>query len=175
LQTTRRSAAFIELSKDPRQGPKTVVSYRCEWCKREKRPGRSWILALAAERVTRTERRREIQVLRQWHSVWAKHPLAVHFCCADHLERYIDVLFTVDPKRQRARAATRRAGSGRPVVSLETHLAPGPAKRYEAAVERRTPSRSRAVQRGVAFTELDLIRAHGLGIVLSNRSEVPGV
>jgi hypothetical protein len=142
-----------------------VVTYRCEWCKREKKAGQRWILALAAERVTRTVRRREIKVLRQWHSAWAQHPLAVHLCCRDHLDRYVQVMFAIAPQRVAKRS------SARPVVQLETQLAPGPAQRYEAAIERRhrdprNASAPRARKRALSFTELDLIRAHGMGIAL---------
>jgi hypothetical protein len=141
-----------------------VVEYKCEWCKRSKKPGQRWMLALAAERVTRSERRRDIHVFHKWHGTWARHPLAVHFCTSGHLERYVSAMFAVTPPRTSKRAR------GRAVVELETQLTPGSSKLYEAAIDRRhpgakSPRSSRA--RTCHFSEVDVIRAHGLGIAIT--------
>jgi hypothetical protein len=66
-----------------------MLGYSCEWCKREKMAGERWIVALAVERTSTSERLRQIQVLRHWSQRWARHPFAVHFCCEEHLEGYV--------------------------------------------------------------------------------------
>jgi hypothetical protein len=146
-----------------------MVSYRCEWCKREWRSGERWILALAAERITRSECRREIKVLRHWHPVWARHKLAVHLCCTEHMEQYVGVMFGLTRKR------TAQRERGRAVVQLETHLGQGQVQRIEAPIERRhraitssRPSRGRKPK----FTKLDEIRAHGMGIALERTMRI---
>jgi hypothetical protein len=140
-----------------------VVGYRCEWCKRDKEAGQRWLLALAAEQVTKFERKREIHVLRGWNATWARHPLAVHFCCNDHLESYVAVMFAVTHKKRT------QLGRGRPTVQLESHLAPGAPGHYEAPIERRhraATSSRKSRTRKLKITKLDIIRAHGMGIVL---------
>jgi hypothetical protein len=142
-----------------------MLGYSCEWCKREKMAGERWILALAVERTSTSERLRQIQVLRHWSQRWARHPFAVHFCCEEHLEGYVQLLFSVTPSSERKR------GRGSPVVSLETRLSAGPAKHYEAVLDagdgkRETKRTGRRKSRAttIRFNAMDRIRAHGLGV-----------
>jgi hypothetical protein len=59
----------------------------CDWCNRAKKAGPRWILGFAAERVTGSGVQREISIEAGWSEKRAEHPLAVHFCSAEHKDR----------------------------------------------------------------------------------------
>ncbi len=74
-----------------------MLQFRCDFCRREKKEGESWLLGIAAQSVAPTAARREIVMASTWDPKRLCHPLAVHFCSQAHAERYIASLFGEKP------------------------------------------------------------------------------
>jgi hypothetical protein len=74
-----------------------MLRFLCDFCRREKKQGESWILGIAAENVAPTAARREVLLASTWDPKRLCHPLAVHFCSQAHAERYIASLFDQMP------------------------------------------------------------------------------
>ena len=69
------------------------MRFVCDFCEKEKQPGESWILGIAAENVAPSAARREVLLASGWDQKRLCHPLAVHFCSRLHAENYIASLF----------------------------------------------------------------------------------
>jgi len=112
-----------------------VLTYVCDWCKRAKTTRQRWILGFAA----------------------ADHRLAVHFCCEEHMQAYINALFA-KPVQRRQRAS-RGSGAQAGPVTVPAEVAPAP-RRSRPAGERPAAAPRSADKFDVA----DQIRFRGLGI-----------
>lgn len=152
-----------------------MLQYTCDWCGKPRTTGDKWILGLAADRVGNNVRRRELEILKTWSTYWARHPLAVHFCSAEHRDNYVRTLF-----RQNNQSPTRirkRNGRSAPAaLSVSADISIGPQTRSRSAkrvaapqqtvarlaepqIEQKATSKSR-------FSRSDKLRAHGMGIKL---------
>jgi hypothetical protein len=74
-----------------------MIRFDCDWCRRTKTAGETWILGLAAEAVGITAARREITIVPRWSRETAVHPLAVHFCSEECKDDYMAQLFQNRP------------------------------------------------------------------------------
>ncbi len=74
-----------------------MVTYKCDTCGRIKDPKETWIMGFAAENIGVTQARREIAISTKWDEAKAVDWLAVHFCCVECKDRYMDKLFS-EPK-----------------------------------------------------------------------------
>ncbi len=74
-----------------------MLQFVCDYCRRQKGPGESWILGIAAEEVAPSAARREVVLASTWDQKRLCHPLAVHFCSQLHAEQYIAKLFGQRP------------------------------------------------------------------------------
>ncbi len=94
-----------------------MIYFACDWCNAVKKTGETWVLGMAAESVGLTAARREINVLSGWDETQACHPLAVHFCCVDHKDRYMAALFeSHEPAAETVVETTVSTGSNRKVA-----------------------------------------------------------
>ena len=149
-------------------------AYVCDWCKRLKKQNEEWILGFAAERTGATGVQREISIAAAWSDVAAAHPLAVHFCCAAHQERYITALFKSPPAASRARKArvvtgvSRRASRGGEVICAPEGVRLQAGGRILAAANVRGSKTTDPVRRNAPadFSDTDAIRCHGLSVRL---------
>ncbi len=64
-------------------------------------------MGLAAENIGVTTARREVTILPAWDDARACHPLAVHFCSADHKNRYMAALFETEDVPAETRITTK--------------------------------------------------------------------
>ncbi len=90
-----------------------MIYFACDWCNATKQEGENWILGMAAESVGLTAARREINILTNWNEAQACHPLAVHFCSADHKDRYMAALFETQEPEAESIVETRASIGGR--------------------------------------------------------------
>jgi hypothetical protein len=74
-----------------------MILFACDWCEIVKQPGEQWILGMGLEQVALTAARREIDILPIWDDARAVHPLAVHFCCQEHKDNYVAMMFETEP------------------------------------------------------------------------------
>lgn len=82
----------------PRYWERAMVLFGCDWCRKMKQAGDVWVLGLAAESVGVTAARREVTILPAWDEGQSCHPLAVHFCSAEHKDNYLAALFETEPR-----------------------------------------------------------------------------
>ena len=152
-----------------------MLQYICDWCGKPRSHGDRWILGLAADRVGNTVRRRELEILKSWSPFWANHPLAVHFCSAEHRDNYTRALFR--PQQRSARAkSSRPLSAGISVsgnLSIASHSASATKKRISGSkpsVSSLGPAEGHAEPpkpwKRRRFTKSDKVRAHGLGVRL---------
>jgi hypothetical protein len=152
-----------------------MLQYTCDWCGKPRATGDKWILGLAADRIGKNVRRRELEILKSWSSYWARHPLAVHFCSPEHRDDYVRTLF-----RQKQRGSTRirkRNGPSAPAalsVSADISIGPQTTSRStkRVAASQQTPARlpeprtETKPNSKLRFSRSDKLRAHGMGIKL---------
>ena len=156
-----------------------MLQYRCDWCGREKRPDQRWIIGLAVQRSGVTGNRRQFETLKKWSAKWAAHPLAVHFCCDKHKDKYIEALFTSpwhSPGRNAiAKAAflRRTEGAARkqdpdPVAEWYIENEDSASSQEEVKIKKAKRTGTRKVERESKhfFDDNDGIHARAFGIVL---------
>jgi hypothetical protein len=90
-----------------------MVLFACDWCKTIKQVGDVWILGLAAESIGVTAAHREINILSAWDEARACDRLAVHFCSAEHKDKYMAALFKAEPVAETVIEAKATVASGR--------------------------------------------------------------
>ena len=71
-----------------------MVTYKCDTCGRIKDPKEAWIMGFAAENIGVTQARREVAISAKWDEAKAVDWLAVHFCCVECKDKYMDKLFS---------------------------------------------------------------------------------
>ena len=154
-----------------------MLEYKCDWCGRQKKPQDTWVLGLAVERKGVTGNRRHFETLVRWSAKWASHPMAVHFCCEQHKEKYLEALFAspwaaVDRDALARAAHQRRLGQGRKVkddsgMASEWHIEAEPAQaKRQPQKKKRAPSPRKPKPPAIVFSEVDKLHARALGIVL---------
>jgi hypothetical protein len=74
-----------------------MIQYVCDNCGTIKRNSDSWILGFAAENLGVTSARREVTIAPAWDEMRAREWLAVHFCCIECKDEYIEKLFGTEP------------------------------------------------------------------------------
>jgi hypothetical protein len=157
-----------------------LLEYRCDWCGRQKKPHETWILGLALEHKGVTGNRRQFEMFCRWSAKWASHALAVHFCCEQHKQKYLDALFAspwpeVDRSALARAAHLRRTDQGRKGKDdsdavAEWRIEDEPPA--HAGSDQRTPKKKRASKARkpkaptIVFSETDKVHARALGIVL---------
>jgi hypothetical protein len=70
-----------------------MLQFVCDYCGNIKHTDEAWITGLAAENVGTQAARREVIIDPGWRYERVVLPLAVHFCCIDCKDRYLDELF----------------------------------------------------------------------------------
>jgi len=90
-----------------------MILFACDWCKAIKQAGDVWILGLAAESIGVTTALKEINILVAWDDARARDRLAVHFCSAEHKDKYMAALFKTEPVAETVIEAKATVGSGR--------------------------------------------------------------
>ncbi len=161
-----------------------MLEYKCDWCGRQKKPKDAWILGLALERNGVSGTRRQFETLRGWSAYWAAHPLAVHLCCEQHKEKYLDALFTSPwPAVNRAdiaRAAHLRrtddhsrkskddSGAAVEWYIEEACSAPASREQKDTPKKKRPPKSRKPKPPAIVFSETDHLHARFLGILLES-------
>jgi hypothetical protein len=143
-----------------------LVGFVCDWCRRAKKPGDTWILGFAAESISAIAHRQEVMIAERWASAQATHPLAVHFCSEEHKRRYVRLLFDTAAKPARQYVVGSESGRDNSRVSAMNSIGPafGGARRETATIARR--AKAKVVCSG--FSSTDHIRSHGLSITLGD-------
>ena len=154
-------------------------TYACDWCRRSRNPGESWLLGFAAERIGATGVQREISMAGRWSSVAAAHPLAVHFCCAAHRNAYVEALFSEETeavrsvRRSRSGASAKRGDStisvGLGACALQSREEAPKARRYAKPASAAKPKAPRSARARFDFG--DSIRSHALGVRLDENAQ----
>ncbi len=154
-----------------------LLAYVCDCCKRPRNRGERWILGFAAERLDLGERRREISIASNWSVRAAAHPLAVHFCCEEHMRSYIAALFEDAVQHLGATKTNHRhiVGSRDDEASCATSGYLGEALRSARPLARdrgRSGSTTRRSRRQThpRFTAEDEIRLRGMSIRVKRES-----
>lgn len=148
-------------------------TYACDWCNRPRNSGERWLLGFAAERIGSTGVQREVSMAGRWSDRAAEHPLAVHFCSAEHRNAYVEALFNSIPRSRRAarNSWSQAAGSGsRSGMSLG--LGCGGIQTGEKVAQSPKPKAKRATKikakksrvERASFNFADSIRSHGMGV-----------
>ncbi len=161
-----------------------MLEYKCDWCGRQKKPNDAWILGLALERNGVSGTRRHFETLRRWSAHWASHPLAVHLCCEQHKEKYLDALFASPwpavSRGEIARAAHlrrtddhNRKGKDDSRAAAEWYVEEAPSapargeqkdtKKKKSAAKSRKPKSP-----AIVFSDTDHFHARALGILLDS-------
>ena len=70
-----------------------MLQFACDWCHTVKQPNESWLLGFAAEEMGVTAARREVQMFSSWDRDRSVLPLAVHFCCVECKDKFVQALF----------------------------------------------------------------------------------
>jgi hypothetical protein len=143
-----------------------VRSYRCDWCKREKKQGERWLVGLAAERSTALGLRREVQIADVWLQHWAVDELAVHFCSEEHKENYVARFLAFRLSRR-----NRKKRSESPLVAPSQMGRLSRAKHARSFLAPAALPRNKSLSKGKkVFTPMDGIRARGMSITLEPTS-----
>ena len=171
-----------------------MLQFSCDWCKRLKKPGESWILGYAAECFGARTHRLELNVVSKWSDSAAQDSFAVHFCSAAHKQKYTKAIFGTTSGAL-VRSTVRTTGAKKQVAALRTHTVAGvsrqrpdqriaPATQQSRPLGNPVPIRTQRKQVATAakpqprklrrpeFTAADKLRAHGLGISLEKRRTI---
>ena len=70
-----------------------MLQFVCDYCGNIKHPDETWINGVAVENIGTHAARREVVIDPAWRYERSVLPLAVHFCCIDCKESYLDQLF----------------------------------------------------------------------------------
>ncbi len=148
-----------------------MVRYACEWCWRPRRAGEKWLVGFAAEKNGPAGCRREFLALPKWTEKAAAHPLAVHFCCEDHKQRWVAKLLEPppvpeSPKRVAPPRMPRTSPLAGAISGRLTHAQVKSIRERLAQMPQRTAAPSKPRRKRTQFTDADRVRAHGLGIQL---------
>jgi hypothetical protein len=71
-----------------------MIEFVCDYCGNVKEGDETWITGIAVENVGTKAARREVLIDSLWRYERAVLPLAVHFCCLDCKDSYMDELFS---------------------------------------------------------------------------------
>ncbi|MGB7556666.1 MAG: hypothetical protein WBM04_20035 [Candidatus Korobacteraceae bacterium] len=70
-----------------------MLQFACDYCGNIKGVNETWINGLAVENVGTRAARREVVIDPSWRYERVVQPLAVHFCCVECKDRYLEELF----------------------------------------------------------------------------------
>jgi hypothetical protein len=93
-----------------------MIEFVCDYCGNVQEDGETWINGMAAENVGTKAARREVIIDPAWHYERAVAPLAVHFCCLDCKDGYMEELFRKPAALLKVQSVDRDPATNRRVI-----------------------------------------------------------